>query len=309
MGATFDKMTITIDDQFLNQMYRAKLISTDATKTDVYYALLGLVEDHTKLSSESVSAASQERGTVETFRNRRNPNKYIEVKKGNDGHSYARQYLKWDTPNGEVKNYMGSRTSRGRYFRARRDSIDQMVGDYDPIQTSTLVEEFMKYHEDGDNYRNNEIGFDQMYEILDQYGDASEDVNVVFDRASEEDKQKMIDLIRPKNDAVLSSSEVDIVRSGYSFDFIHDGNYDEKAIREVIEDSFDRMALEFIGMDFESVDYSNYPDYADKHVSQCQVTFDSGEKRDYDGNAITDMIEQRLAQLGHEVIGNDFYSI
>lgn len=83
--------------------------------------------------------ASQERGTVQTFRNKRNPNKYIEVKKGNDGHSYARQYMQWDTPNGPVKNYTGARTSRGRYFRARRDTIDQMVEDYDRIDdTPTL---------------------------------------------------------------------------------------------------------------------------------------------------------------------------
>ena len=81
--------------------------------------------------------ASQERGTVNTYRNRRNPNKYIEVKKGNDGHSYARQYLKWDTPDGEVKNYMGARTSRGRYFRHRRDSIDQMLEDYDEVTSSS----------------------------------------------------------------------------------------------------------------------------------------------------------------------------
>jgi len=149
--------------------------------------------------------------------------------------------LKWDTPDGEVKNYMGARTSRGRYFRARRDSIDQMVEDYDPVNTTTNIE-----------------------------GESA-------------------------------------VRSGYSFDFIHDGNYDEKAIREVVEDSFDRMALEFVGLDFESVDYSSYPDYADKCVSQCQVTF--GWEGDHDSEAIAEMVEQRLAQLGYEVIGNDFYSL
>lgn len=82
--------------------------------------------------------ASQERGTVQTYRNRRNPNKYIEVKKGNDGHSYARQYMEWDTPDGKVKNYTGAKDAkRGRYHRARRDTIDQMLEDYDAVEGST----------------------------------------------------------------------------------------------------------------------------------------------------------------------------
>lgn len=85
--------------------------------------------------------ASQERGTVQTYRNRRNPNKYIEVKKGNDGHSYARQYMEWDSPNGKVKNYTGAKDAkRGRYSRARRATIDQMLEDYDAVQSSETVD-------------------------------------------------------------------------------------------------------------------------------------------------------------------------
>lgn len=82
----------------------------------------------------------QERGTVQTYRNRRNPNKYIEVKKGNDGHSYARQYMEWDRPDGKVKNYTGAKDAkRGRYSRARRDTINQMLEDYDEITSSSDV--------------------------------------------------------------------------------------------------------------------------------------------------------------------------
>ena len=84
--------------------------------------------------------ASQERGTVQTYRNRRNPNKYIEIKKGNDGHSYARQYMEWDTPEGKVKNYTGAKDAkRGRYSRARRDTISQMLEDYDEITSSSDI--------------------------------------------------------------------------------------------------------------------------------------------------------------------------
>ena len=98
-----------------------------------------------------VISTSQERGTVETFRNRRNPNKYIEVKKANDGHSYARQYMKWDTPEGEVKNYTGAKDAkRGRYHRSTRQTIDQMLEDYDSVTSSTSAGiEYTFYFGDG----------------------------------------------------------------------------------------------------------------------------------------------------------------
>lgn len=181
--------------------------------------------------------ASQERGTVQTYRNRRNPNKYIEVKKGNDGHSYARQYMEWDTPEGRVKNYTGAKDAkRGRYQRSRRDSIDQMLEDYDEVTCNSQVQ------------------------------------------------------------------------SGFSFDFIWEGaDYDNAAIKDTIEDIFDRLGLYVLGIDFESVDYSMYPEYADKNVSQCQVTFEW--VNDYDDSEIIEMTEQRLATLGYEVIGTDFYTI
>ena len=99
-------------------------------------------EDKEKMLSliKPVKASSQERGTVQTYRNRRNPNKYIEVKKGNDGHSYARQYMEWDRPDGKVKNYTGAKDAkRGRYSRARRDTIDQMLEDYDAVTSSSDI--------------------------------------------------------------------------------------------------------------------------------------------------------------------------
>lgn len=60
-----------------------------------------------------------------------------------------------------------------------------------------LVDEFMKYHEDFDNYHRNPSGFDNMYKILSKYGSEDEDVDEVFNRASKEDQLKMIELIKP----------------------------------------------------------------------------------------------------------------
>lgn len=78
--------------------------------------------------------------SVRTYQNRKNENKFIETKKYNDGHSVARQYMKWDTPEGEVKNYMGSKSNRGRWFRAGQHTRDMMLEDYDEITSSYDVD-------------------------------------------------------------------------------------------------------------------------------------------------------------------------
>ena len=63
--------------------------------------------------------------------------------------------------------------------------------------SSSLVNEFMRYHEDSDNYSRNSAGFDKMYDILNQYGNEDEDVDVVFKRAPLDVQRRMIDFIRP----------------------------------------------------------------------------------------------------------------
>lgn len=69
-----------------------------------------------------------------TYQNKRNSNKFIETRKYDDGHTVARQYLKWDTPNGEVKNYTGAKDAkRGRYHRATRNTLNSMLEDYDEL--------------------------------------------------------------------------------------------------------------------------------------------------------------------------------
>lgn len=70
---------------------------------------------------------------VRTYRNKRNPNKFIETKKYDDGHTVARQYMQWeDTPNGEVRNYTGAADAKnGRWFRHHQDSLNDILDDYD----------------------------------------------------------------------------------------------------------------------------------------------------------------------------------
>ena len=101
-------------------------------------------EDEEEWDEEIESATNLKgnlpRGSQATYRNKRNENKYVEVKKGNDGHSYSRLYMKWDTPEGEVKNYTGAKDAkRGRYYRTNLDTIDQILDDYDEVEESSEV--------------------------------------------------------------------------------------------------------------------------------------------------------------------------
>lgn len=61
----------------------------------------------------------------------------------------------------------------------------------------SMVTEFMRYHDDPDNYSRNQKGFDEMYDILNQYGSEDEDVDTVFVRATPADQKRMLDLITP----------------------------------------------------------------------------------------------------------------
>lgn len=67
------------------------------------------------------------------------------------------------------------------------------------VEDDDLTEVFLKYHEDADNFRANQSGFDAMYEILSKYGDIDEYVDEVFKRAPREEQLKMVSLITPKD--------------------------------------------------------------------------------------------------------------
>ena len=72
--------------------------------------------------------------SYQLYRNKRNENKYIEVKKTSDGHTWFRQFMYWNTPEGSVKNYNASKTNRGRYHRVRLSTLDSILEDYEPVE-------------------------------------------------------------------------------------------------------------------------------------------------------------------------------
>lgn len=84
-----------------------------------------------------------ESSTTTTYQNRKNPNKYIEVKeydKDKDRHKYSRQYMQWETDNGTVKNYTGAKDAkRGRYSRVSNPTLETQLEDYDEIETGCSI--------------------------------------------------------------------------------------------------------------------------------------------------------------------------
>lgn len=67
---------------------------------------------------------------VRTFRNKRNQNKYLETKKYNDGHTVSRGYMRYEDAEGnEKRNYMGSRSNRGRWHRMNQGTLNEVVKD------------------------------------------------------------------------------------------------------------------------------------------------------------------------------------
>lgn len=74
------------------------------------------------------------------YQNKKNRNKYIEVKRSADGHSWFRPFVYWNTDRGPVKNYIGSKTNRGRYRRATKDTLQKVLDEY--IQVDDVHAEY-----------------------------------------------------------------------------------------------------------------------------------------------------------------------
>lgn len=65
---------------------------------------------------------------IKTYRNRRNANKYIDVKHTKDRHYLWRQRMVW----GNVENYVG--TPKGGFQRMNKRTINDVLEDYEVIE-------------------------------------------------------------------------------------------------------------------------------------------------------------------------------
>lgn len=103
-------------------------------------------------------------------------------------------------------------------------------------------------------------------------------------------------------------------RSAVSFDFINDGEYDYSELGTFLMNAVDNADVECLGCDFREVDYSGYPEYKDKIITQGGIDFrwiDTGlaDEAGYIADDIESYLAAALEEFGYELIGIDFYSI
>ena len=64
---------------------------------------------------------------IKTFRNKRNHNKFIQVKRYKSGNFYAREFMYWETKFGPVTNYIG--TKNGTFCRLGIKTLGPVLRD------------------------------------------------------------------------------------------------------------------------------------------------------------------------------------
>ena len=64
---------------------------------------------------------------IRTYRNKRNGNQFIQVKKYACGNYYFRQFMHWETDRGSVTNFMG--TKRGVFVRNGMRTLGPVLRD------------------------------------------------------------------------------------------------------------------------------------------------------------------------------------
>ena len=68
---------------------------------------------------------------IKTYYNKRNPNRYIDVKHTNDRHYMWRQRMSWGIVG--ITNYIG--TKKGGFRRQNKRTIDEVLEDYTLLGT------------------------------------------------------------------------------------------------------------------------------------------------------------------------------
>ena len=108
------------------------------------------------------------------------------------------------------------------------------------IVAESLVDKFLRYHDDESNWSSNREGFEKMYAILEQYDDSNgnDTVDVAFLKAPEAVQRRMIALITPK---------LRVGESGYARSFFKGlvaGEYGKGDYADGAADVFDALFKE-----------------------------------------------------------------
>lgn len=71
--------------------------------------------------------APKRKTTIKLYSNKRNPNKYIEVRNDGYSHNTVRQFMKWDN---RVKNLLGDK----KLHRWRKENLTELLEDYEEVE-------------------------------------------------------------------------------------------------------------------------------------------------------------------------------
>lgn len=269
---------------------------------------------------------------VKTYRNKRNPNKYLEVHKDGYGHQSAKQYMEWK------ENGVNNPTGDGNLHRWRKGNIDELLEDYEEVQSSdqsapgevvessydpTEADTYIVkiWHEVEPEYDapNGPQAAEEIFEVVATSPQEAKEIakrqwtgpidRIEIVDINPEDPEEHI----PFNSSCNIMSSVqgagpEVMKSGASIDFAWVDNYDPHEIEIVITNAFEDAGADVTAIDFYSVDYSQYPEYADKETSQVGVDFIWQPDGDYNADHITQEIEEGFTRLGLEFLGIDFYS-
>lgn len=91
-----------------------------------------------------------------------------------------------------------------------------------------------------------------------------------------------------------------------SFDYIITGMHDNDIARHIYEVFEEQHGCTVNGIDYELVDYSDVPEYADADVRQIGVAFTCNGS--CNENAILQDLSEALYNAGYEIIGSEFYT-
>ena len=112
---------------------------------------------------------------------------------------------------------------------------------------ASLVDEFLKYHDDETNYYNNEEGFNKMYDILEKYDDSNgnDTVDVAFRKAPLEEQLEMIELIKPSPKLGQDGYAREFYQKAVNEDFGDDTNRDYcEGVRDAFEALFEERIID-----------------------------------------------------------------
>lgn len=118
-----------------------------------------------------------------------------------------------DAINKRIKNINQIKKDFERKDKIMNEFKNENQRRFDESIDNDLVDKFVEYHEDPDNYNHNREAFDKVYEMLDTYAKDDENpdnmlVDELFVRAPRSEQEKMVKLIKPIKESLYTDTKL-----------------------------------------------------------------------------------------------------